>query len=267
MKRSQLVFLKFGGSLITDKATPMTARLDVIQRISVETAKIYQNNPQLQLLIGHGSGSFGHAAADQYQTQDGVQGDIAWRGFIEVWAAARRLNQIMLKHLAAEGLPVIAFPPSAGVAAKNKELQSWDTQALETALTHDLVPVVYGDVIFDSAIGGTIFSTEQLFLHLAKVCHPKRILLSGFEAGVYRDPQHSQEIIRRITPKNIAQVQQVLSGSDHPDVTGGMLSKVQLMLALVQELPELEVLIFSGLEPGNFQKAIQGENPGTLITV
>jgi isopentenyl phosphate kinase len=47
------------------------------------------------------------------------------------------------------------------------------------------------------------------------------------------------------------------------DVTGGMLSKVQAMVKLVQENPALEVTIFSGLKAGNLQELLS--QPGTQI--
>jgi len=265
MAESQTLFLKLGGSLITDKSKPLTPRLDVIQCIAAEIAQARRRFPQLKYLIGHGSGSFGHSVASHYQTQAGVQGEKAWQGFLEVRAAARELDQIVIEYLAAENLPVIAFPPSTGIISENRKLKSWDTRPMRSALSHGLIPVVYGDVIFDMAIGGTIFSTEQLFQHLAKVFRPARILLAGLEPGVYRSPHESQEIFEHITPRNIAQVQQVLSGAAYPDVTGGMLSKVQLMLKLVEEMPALEVLIFSGAEPGAVLGAIEGGYPGTMI--
>ncbi len=37
------------------------------------------------------------------------------------------------------------------------------------------------------------------------------------------------------------------------------------MLAMVEQVPGLEVLIFSGEEPGNVRRALQGENPGTRL--
>ncbi len=49
------------------------------------------------------------------------------------------------------------------------------------------------------------------------------------------------------------------------DVTGGMGAKVSDMLALVEQIPALEVLIFSGGQPGNVRKALAGENPGTRL--
>ena len=72
--QSQLVFLKLGGSLITDKTQPMTPRLDVIQHLAGEISAAVKSSPRLSLLIGHGSGSFGHEVADRYQTQAGGEG-------------------------------------------------------------------------------------------------------------------------------------------------------------------------------------------------
>jgi hypothetical protein len=48
-------------------------------------------------------------------------------------------------------------------------------------LIHGLVPVIYGDVIFDSIRGGTIFSTEEQFEFLAAEFEPEKILLAGVE--------------------------------------------------------------------------------------
>jgi len=266
MIEPELVFLKLGGSLITDKDAPLTPRPETIARISQEIASASKANPTLKLLIGHGSGSFGHAVASQYQTQLGEQNPTYWQGFIEVWRAARELNQIMIRSLSDADLPVLAFPPSAGVIAKGRHLHSWDIAPIQIALLHGIVPVVAGDVIFDQALGGTIFSTEELFHYLAEKLRPTRILLAGLDQGVYQDPQHPEKIIPQITPALIDEIEPVLQGSASADVTGGMLSKVQWMLSLVAKLPQLKVQIFSGAEPGNIQKALAGIELGTIIS-
>lgn len=262
---SQVIFIKFGGSLITDKDKPLTAREDIIQRLAEEIADFYKSNPTRQILIGHGSGSFGHAVASRYGTQNGVQTTEEWRGFAEVWDAARQLNQLVMSRLIDAGLPAIAFPPSAGVIAAERELQSWDLRPLKQALLQGLIPVVQGDVIFDTVLGGTIFSTEKVFQHLAQVLHPARILLAGADPGVYRDPAASAEIISVITPDTYNAILPGLSGSQSPDVTGGMVSKVDLMLALVKSDPNLTVQIFSGAQPGGLTRALAGESIGTTL--
>jgi isopentenyl phosphate kinase len=263
----RIVFVKLGGSLITEKNRPMTPRLEVIQRLGDEIMAAMTAAPGLQLLIGHGSGSFGHAVANQFQTQSGGKGQDYWRGFSEVWGAARELNQIVIHALIGAGLPVIAFPPSAGVITQDTHIRSWDISPIQAALSHNLVPVVFGDVIFDTVLGGTILSTEAIFHHLAGAIHPNQILLAGQDKGVYQDPHHPEKIIDQITPQTITTVLPALSSSQAVDVTGGMLSKVKLMISLIREHPSLRVRIFSGLEQGNLYQALTAENLpiGTLI--
>lgn len=262
----ELVFLKLGGSLITDKTQPLTPRPDIIQRIAREIKEALVENPHLQLLIGHGSGSFGHAIADVYKTQEGGWDQTYWQGFSEVWRAARELNQIVVQSFHQVELPLVTFPPSAGVIADNKEFASWDIRPIKFALSQGLIPLVQGDVIFDTKIGGTIFSTEKSFEYLAKILSPSRILLAGLDKGVYKDISNQNDIYKQITPRNIKEIRSTLSGSDAVDVTGGMIAKVKLMLAMVQDHPSLQVQIFSGLEPGNIKKALDGDVLGTLIT-
>lgn len=267
MIKKEVILLKLGGSLITDKEKPYTARLDIIQQISQEIAHALNEKPNLTLIIGHGSGSYGHFSANQYQTHGGGEGDAYWKGFAQVWYAARELNQILINHLSSAGLEVIAFPPSAGVISDAQKIISWDIDPLRAALTHGLIPVVQGDVVFDSQLGGTILSTEQIFEYLSSHLLPQRILLAGSEAGVYLDPDRPNQIIQQISSKNIGHVMPALTGALATDVTGGMFSKVQLMYSLVKGNPLMQIEIFSGKQSGQIFKALMGENVGTLISV
>ena len=265
MEPVKLIFLKLGGSLITDKNQPLTARPNIIKRAALEIKEFWEENPKIHLLIGHGSGSFGHAIADKHQTQRGGWDQKYWQGFSEVWQAARQLNQLVVESFHQEGLPVIAFPPSAAVMAENRHFNSWDIRPIKFALSQGLIPLVQGDVIFDTQIGGTIFSTEKSFQFLSHFLHPEKILLAGLDKGVYKEIADKNEIFQIITPGTYQETRKTLSGSDAVDVTGGMGAKVELMLAMIRQQPSLQVQIFSGLEPGNIIKALHGEHLGTLV--
>ncbi|MCI0519909.1 MAG: isopentenyl phosphate kinase family protein [Chloroflexi bacterium] len=265
--QTQLIFLKLGGSLITDKNTPRCARMEVIQRLAEEISAALAQNPALRLLVGNGAGSFGHVPAKKYGTRQGVHTPEGWRGFAEVWRDAAALNHLVTEALHAAGLPAVAFPPSAAVTAQNGRVAAWDLQPLRAALDAGLLPVVHGDVIFDQARGGTILSTEDLFDHLALHMRPQRILLAGIESGVWADYPACTRLVDEITPADYAAVLPALGGSSATDVTGGMASKVSQSLALAQTLPGLEILIFSGLEAGQVTAALSGGLPGTLIKV
>lgn len=259
-----LQFLKLGGSLITDKMRPHTPRPETLARLAEEIAAARAADPSLRLVLGHGSGSFGHVPARRYGTRQGVRSAEDWRGFVAVWDEAAALNRLVLAALAAAGLAALPFPPSAAALARAGKLAEWHTAPLEAALQAGLLPVVYGDVVFDAAWGGTILSTEDLFEALAQRLRPQQVLLAGLEAGVWADYPHCTQLVERVTPANVETL--ALYGSAAADVTGGMASKVHQSLALAQSLPGLKVLIFSGQTPGNVQRALSGEGMGTQVT-
>jgi isopentenyl phosphate kinase len=260
-----LTFLKLGGSLITNKNLAHTARLDTLKRLSEEIAKARSTQPDLQLVLGHGSGSFGHQAAQKHGTRQGVHTWEQWLGFIEVYQEARALNQIALEALWQAGLPVIAMPPSAAVLANSGQLISWNLAPLEAALSAGLIPLINGDVIFDQQLGATILSTEELFVFLAMTLRPQRILLAGIEAGVWADFPNCSRLVEEISWQSYNDNRLTIGGSAAVDVTGGMRQKVKEMLELSEKIPGLEALIFSGEQTGQVEQALLNRRTGTLI--
>jgi len=116
---NELKFLKLGGSLITEKHQERTARPQVLKRLADEIAAARQRDPGMRLVLGHGSGSFGHVPAKRYGTRQGVHTPEEWQGFVDVWRAAVELNHKVMEALAAAGLPALPFPPSACVLARD----------------------------------------------------------------------------------------------------------------------------------------------------
>jgi len=254
---NELIFLKLGGSLITDKSKEATARERVIGRAAREIKGALEAKPDLRLLVGHGSGSFGHFVAQRHGLLEG--GPPNWRGYVETGAAAARLNRLLTDIFLAEGVPVVSIQPSASAHCWDGELISIETEPIELMLHHGLVPLVYGDVALDKARGCTIISTEQIFAYLADHLEPTRIVLAGEVEGVFTaDPlrDESAQLIPEISRQNFYQVEHKLAGSYGVDVTGGMLTKVRIMYALVQERPELKVQLISGRRPGTIKRVL-----------
>lgn len=260
-----LTFLKLGGSLITEKDQPHVHRPEVLARLADEIALARAEQPDHKLLLGHGSGSFGHVEADKHGTRNGVRTPEEWLGFAEVWAAASELNGLVTHALREAGLPVIGFQPSASARARGGRLIELAVEPILAALDHDLTPLVHGDVAMDDALGGTIISTEDIFFFLARHLQPARILLAGVESGVYSDYPAGRTVIPEITPANFEALRPALLGSASTDVTGGMATKVGKMLELCARWPGLEVRIFSGLETGNLRAALAGAPLGTGV--
>ncbi len=256
-----MIFLKLGGSLITEKSQTETARLEVIDRLAIEIQDVRRENPELSILLGHGSGSFGHHAAAKFGTHLGASTVEDWKGVAAVWKAANKLHRFVMDSLLAAGLPVISFPPSASALAQDGELISLAIQPIQQALSKGLIPVIHGDVVFDETRGATIASTEAIFSYLTETIKPSRILLTGRTPGVY---DRSGEILQSITQTEFTEL---IFADDEPlDVTGGMKTKVKYALAFSKKFPDAEVRIFSGEVPGHLREVLLGSSKGTLIT-
>ncbi|MEL6269356.1 MAG: isopentenyl phosphate kinase [Chloroflexota bacterium] len=255
-------FIKIGGSLITDKTREKHFRADVARRIAneLQTAHFATEEP---LLLGHGSGSFGHYAAKRYGTVQGVASRDEWRGFAEVGTVAAELSELMMQTLHDAGLPVWRIQPSASVLCEDGNIVQMNTHPIDIALNNGLVPLVHGDVALDRARGGTIISTETIFAYLATQIPVNRIIILGEVPGVY---DKNKQLVDEITPGSLTQLEAALGGSHGTDVTGGMLTKVRDMVQLVQAINGLEVIIAGGMEPGLLPALITGKTAaGTRI--
>ncbi len=250
-----LKMIKLGGSLITDKRVEQSFRADVMSRIAREIATALPSLTE-SLIIGHGSGSFGHFAAKRHDTINGVQTAEQWRGFAEVGLVAAELNMLVAGQLWRAGVPIFHFQSSAALTSKDGIPHHMPLDNLRKALENDLIPLVYGDVGFDTVRGGTIISTESLFTYLAESLDVSEIFLVGEVPGVLDD---SGTVIPLITPNTINQAQSAITGSRGTDVTGGMLTKVSDMLALVQSRPNMTIHILDGLTEGVLQDTLMGK--------
>ena len=266
----ELVFLKLGGSLITDKTRAFTVRGDILASLAGQIASALRAHSDISLILGHGSGSFGHTVAREYHTRDGLRAAVDeparyWRGFAEVWYQASTLNRFVLEALHSAGVPAMTFSPAASIVSANGRVLRWDLGSMRAALDAGIVPVVHGDVVFDTALGGTILSTEDLFEFLAVNMKPARILLAGLESAVWADfPQRSVRV-EKITPATFAQIKSSVGASHGTDVTGGMESKVRQMLDLAEAMPGMTVQIFSGEEAASLARVLAGEHLGTVL--
>jgi isopentenyl phosphate kinase len=264
MTQKEVIFLKLGGSLITDKTAVESVRADILEQMALEIRDARRSKPNLQLVVGHGSGSFGHVAAASYGTRQGVRTREEWAGFAEVSDSAARLNALVRKAFLEADIPAVTLQPSASAHCSTGKIVSLASKPIELALAAGLVPVVYGDVAFDDVHGGAIVSTEEILTYLAPIFWPKWLLLAGETRGVLGP---NGELVPLINHHNIEKIQASLAGSRGTDVTGGMQSKVMDMLELVGEYPQISVRIFSGLDPGLLRRALLQDTgvSGTVI--
>lgn len=260
----ELILIKLGGSVITDKEKEYSAREDNITRL-VREIKSALEKVKTKIVIGHGAGSFAHTPASIYKTKEGLVNSKSLFGMGVTEEAARLLNQIVVKKLISTKLPIYAFSPGSFLISDAKVCSKSYLDPIKKALEIGIVPVVYGDVVLDRKIGFTIFSTEKILSILArelKKDYKIRMIYVTDVDGVY---DQEGKTISQITAKNFDSLKTGILGAKGVDVTGGMLHKVEEALRLSKEIG-IKTLIINGNRKEILKKAILGkEVKGTLI--
>lgn len=267
--KPSVMLIKLGGAIITDKSIPNTLRPEVLKRLVTEI-KHAQAEMDDFLVVGHGAGSFAHVPAAHYDTINGFKDEHSQLGMAIVQDSAAQLNRLVVKEFLQQGIPAVSACASSSIVTKNKELHSYYTDVFETYLKNGLVPVTYGDVIVDEAIGCTIWSTDVILSYIAREFlqhgwHINRVIHVTQVAGVYKDLKHPEKgMFDVITPENAEEVKKSMGVTKGFDVTGGMWKKIEE--SLIMSSQGLETLIISGEKPDLLYRALTGQEvTGTLI--
>jgi isopentenyl phosphate kinase len=258
----EITLVKLGGSLITDKTRPESPRTDVIERLAGEIARARRPG---RLIVGHGSGSFGHVAARRFGLAQGIHAADQLPGVSLTQERAAALHRIVTAALAAAGALPFSIAPSSSVVSAAGRPVAFADEPLRLALGRGLLPVVYGDVVTDREWGVSICSTERLFDLLARRLPESglpidRVLWLGETDGVWDDAGRT---IPRISAATFREAAQAIGAPAGVDVTGGMLHRVETALGLARlGIPSL---ILNGLVPGALERALSGEGAGEAV--
>jgi isopentenyl phosphate kinase len=215
--------LKLGGSAITDKGGFMKADRTNIAMLSAATAKAWKAGVRNIILV-HGAGSFGHALVLKYGINDGVTTAEQKTGCRKTQAACAKLSGMVVAALKKKGVPAFSIAPHTIVRSKNRRITAFNAKPVFDCLKRGRLPVLYGDMVPDSALGCSVLSGDQIISYLGKKA--SRIVLATNVDGILADGK----LVRRITRANFGRVKKHLAGSETPDVTGGMAGKIAELL-------------------------------------
>ncbi len=270
---NELILVKLGGSVITNKNVPFSEDLPTIKRLAKEIHEVRQEK-KFRLILGHGGGSYPHIPASKFKVNEGVINHGSYEGIARVQDAASRLNRIIVRELLNVGENAMSIQLSSCSISENGKIKEMFLEPIKRLLDFNMIPVPYGDVGLDRKRGCHIISTERIFDYLArnltkidKKYKISRIIMCARVRGVFTDnPDLNSyaELIKEITPKNIKLVESSLKSSSGIDVTGGMLHKVKMLLELAELGIESEVI--NAKEPDLLKRALLGERSlGTII--
>ncbi len=263
----RLVFLKLGGSLLTDKTRPAALRVRLGRQLVRQIAQWYFRHSEIRLLLGVGAGSFGHFPALEHGVAHGVPPGGSHYGAALTADAVARLARQVAAWLLALQVPAWTIAPSACWRSTCRHIEPAPNVAIvRSLLERRILPVVHGDVMLDARQGVSIASTEEVFRHLAGHLRPRQVLLAGEVKGIWHASELGDvetNIVREIDRSSLPQYAASLGGSRGIDSTGGMASKVVQALKIVEVSPETEVLIFDGRPPHALQRAL--DSPADIL--
>lgn len=237
--------------------------MKAIERLSREISEAKVS----RLILVHGGGSFGHPLAKQYALKEGYKEKSQLLGFSKTRQAMTTLNKLVVDALIRQNVAAVGLQPSAFVVTNSGRISCIEEKPLRQLLEIGLVPALYGDAVFDSDLGFTILSGDQLAAFLAIQLSASQIILGIDVDGLYTsDPKSdsSARLIRHITLQELRNMQHEIEEAKVTDVTRGMLGKIlELMPAVERGIP---ALIVNAAKPNNIYEALKGEKvTGTTI--
>lgn len=260
--KKRIYFIKYGGSVVTDKRKPCSISAEDIVSLNKQIAYLRQKSDDL-FVIGNGGGSFGHYYAQEYQLYDDIVTKQTFLGICRGKCGNDYLNRLIVEDLLNRDLAVCSVRISVPYLLEHNE-NSW--QEIISCLKNHIIPVLYGDILFYPEKKHNIISTEQAFVDLSHYLHfyfhdeyeIAKFILCTDTNGVLDDTNNTIPLLATDTQNRSV----FWTDNGTFDVTGGMKKKVEKSFELAEIAP---VQIVNGHEPDCIIRAVRNEIIGTLI--
>ncbi|MDD1771642.1 MAG: isopentenyl phosphate kinase family protein [Methanomassiliicoccales archaeon] len=248
-----MILVKLGGSVITDKGRYRTFDRDTAVRLAKEIAASGES-----VVLVHGAGSFGHVLAKEHSLHLGITQSSQLMGAAMVMSDVRELDLEMSRCLTEAGLSIVPLPPASCAEMSGGDLHMLDAERFRRYLELDMVPMTFGDVVWDRRRGLSICSGDQLMMRLAKELRPDKVIFVTDVDGVFTadpnlDPKATLvETVDRMVLDSLPRTER------NVDVTGSIFAKISYMIEMA-DLTD-ECLVLNGKVPGRLEAALKGED-------
>ena len=244
-----MILIKLGGSIITNKERPLSARRKTIDNISKSIKKISE-----PIIIVHGGGSYGHYWSVKYDMHT-KEKKYDLRGVAIIKNSMIELNKLILDSLLKNRLNPYCLPPTdfmSGNTPISKKIKE-----IEKIAKSGLIPVTYGDALWYGQKKTFILSGDKIMSHLAKILKPRLCVFALNEDGLYSDLK-SKKLIYQLKDEIPSITENKM------DVTGGMTRKVKEASKISKM--GMNVFFVNGNKPERIVKAVKNRKfEGTLF--
>ncbi|MBA4435714.1 MAG: isopentenyl phosphate kinase family protein [Nitrosopumilaceae archaeon] len=244
-----MILIKLGGSIITNKEKPLSARRKTIDNLAKSLKKI-----QEPIIIVHGGGSYGHYWSVKYDMHT-KERKYDLRGVSIVKNSMIELNKIILDSFLKNKLKPYCLPPTDFMTG-NKPIPK-KVKEIGKISKSGLIPVTYGDALWYGQNKTFILSGDKIMTHLAKILKPKLCIFALNEDGVYADLK-SKKLIHELKGERPS------ISENKMDVTGGMTRKIEEASKISKM--GMNVFFVNGNKPERIVKAVKNRKfQGTLF--
>ena len=230
----ELIIIKFGGSLITDKSSDTPK----INNKHLKSISNILSQSKYDLIIVHGAGSFGHPIAKKFNITKGLNDDIAQNNAIkETRKQVRELNIIFCEFLHKAGIKTETIVPSSSMTTNGpKEIVNFPYNLFSKVLSENKVPVTFGDVTNDKLQGINILSGDVLMMELAEFYKPTYSIFVMDYPGVFdgKPDNPNSKIIPLVTQETIDILKRQKQSKNIADVTGGLIGKIECAIEIAK---------------------------------
>jgi isopentenyl phosphate kinase len=252
--------LKLGGSLLTDKAQPYSLRKDVLGQAAAEVRSCLDQGLVSRLVVVHGVGSYGHPPVIQHKLYKGFIDPGQLLPLSRTQSKVNELRAEVTSSLQDQGIAVNLFHTSSIASARKGRITSLDLAAVKGFLDIGMVPVLGGDMVFDSDMGFSVGSGDQVAAILARELEATDLVFATDVAGVFdADPKlrADAKLLRRVS---LGALNDIPSGGEARDASGAMRGKLLALQILAPELRlGMRMAIISMMKAGNLAKLLRGE--------
>ncbi len=244
-----MILIKLGGSIITNKEKPLSARRKTIDHILNQIKRIKEPK-----ILVHGGGSYGHYWSVKYDMHT-KPAKYDMRGVSIVKNSMIDLNKIILDSAVKNRINAYCIPPtdfmSGNKPVKNKIL------AMNEIAKSGLTPITYGDALWFGNKKSYILSGDVIMSIIAKTLRPRLSIFVLNVDGVYSNLKSKSLIydFKKEKPK---------ISNNTIDVTGGMSRKITEASKISRN--GLKVFFVNGNKPKRILDAVSGKKfEGTIF--
>ncbi len=254
--KNEIILLKLGGSLLTDKNKPFSLREDILESC---LNQIIESKKAIILI--HGGGSFGHPIAKKYQISQGLNDSIKNQiiGLSKTHKAMNEFNSIIINKMLDNGRSAISVQPSSIFIQDFNEIIFKSIDPIEKMLDLGIIPVLYGDILLSWDSSFTILSGDQIILKLCEKIQKykiSKVIFAIEEDGIYIEDNGNKRLALKLKSNDLTNLK-MAELDQKIDVTGGIKGKLEAIKEIIKF--NIPVQIINGIKNKNILKALNNE--------